>query len=81
MLAALVLSLGLPTLVVLNMADDLGRRGGGGADAVELSEQLGTPVGDGERVQGGTGLDKVFQSFWRARPRLLHNNRPAWNCR
>ena len=34
-LAAPVLSLGLPTLVVLNMADDLARRGGG--DEAELA--------------------------------------------
>src|SRR5690349_16896766 len=38
MLAAPILSLGLPTLVILNMADDLARRGGL-ADVQELSEQ------------------------------------------
>jgi ferrous iron transport protein B len=58
-LAAPVLSLGLPTLVVLNMADDLAKRGGG-ADAVELAEQLGTPVAMVSAAKG-TGLDKVFQ--------------------
>ena len=58
-LAAPVLSLGLPTLVILNMADDLARRGGG-ADAVELAEQLGTPVAL-VSASKGTGLDKVFQ--------------------
>jgi ferrous iron transport protein B len=58
-LAAPVLSLGLPTLVVLNMADDLARRGGG-ADAVELAAQLGTPVAM-ISASKGTGLDKVFQ--------------------
>jgi ferrous iron transport protein B len=58
-LAAPVLSLGLPTLVVLNMADDLAKRGGG-ADAVELAEQLGTPVAM-VSASKGTGLDKVFQ--------------------
>src|SRR5579863_7263425 len=58
-LAAPVLSLGLPTLVILNMADDLAKRGGG-ADAVELAEQLGTPVAL-VSASKGTGLDKVFQ--------------------
>src|SRR5580658_6638411 len=43
----------------LNMADDLARRGGG-ADAVELAEQLGTPVAL-VSASKGTGLDKVFQ--------------------
>jgi ferrous iron transport protein B len=58
-LAAPVLSLGLPTLVILNMADDLARRSGG-ADAQELSEQLGTPVAM-VSASKGTGLEKVFQ--------------------
>lgn len=42
-LAASVLSLGLPTLVVLNMADDLRQRGGS-VDAEALARQLGAPV-------------------------------------
>src|SRR6476661_5933473 len=42
-LAAPILSLGMPTLVILNMADDLKGRGGG-VNAAELSHQLGTPV-------------------------------------
>ncbi len=42
-LAAPILSLGLPTLVILNMADDLDRRGGD-VNAAELSRQLSTPV-------------------------------------
>src|SRR5579864_4816381 len=58
-LAAPVLSLGLPTLVILNMADDLARRSGG-ADAQELSEQLGTPVAL-VSASKGQGVDKVFQ--------------------
>src|SRR5271154_3995682 len=58
-LAAPVLSLGLPTLVVLNMADDLAKRGGG-ADPVELAAQLGTPVAL-ISASKGQGLDKVFQ--------------------
>jgi len=42
-LAAPVLSLGLPTLVVLNMADSLRARGGE-VDTAALAQQLGTPV-------------------------------------
>src|SRR6202163_3032618 len=41
-LAAPILSLGLPTLVILNMADDLAGRGGE-VNATELSRQLNTP--------------------------------------
>src|SRR5438270_8038467 len=58
-LAAPVLNLGLPTLVILNMADDLKRRSGG-ADAQELSEQLGTPVTLASAAKGH-GFDKIFQ--------------------
>ena len=43
MLAAPILALGLPTLVILNMADDLRNRGGQ-IDLAALSEQLGAPV-------------------------------------
>jgi ferrous iron transport protein B len=43
MLAAPVLALGIPTLVILNMADDLRSRGGH-LDLQVLSEQLGAPV-------------------------------------
>ena len=42
-LAAPVLSLGLPTLVVLNMEDSLRARGGD-VDTAALARQLGTPV-------------------------------------
>src|ERR1051326_638811 len=57
-LAAPVLNLGLPTLVILNMADDLVRRGGE-ANAQELAEQLGTPVALVSAVKG-EGLDEVL---------------------
>ncbi len=58
-LAAPVLSLGLPTLVILNMADDLDR-GGGGIDSSELAMQLGSPVALVSAAKG-LGVDKVFQ--------------------
>src|SRR5437016_12727026 len=58
-LAAPVLSLGLPTLVILNMADDLKRRGGG-VDVAELSMQLGAPVALVSAARGD-GFDKILQ--------------------
>ena len=58
-LAAPVLRLGLPTLVVLNMADDLRSRGGN-VDAAALSRQLGAPVAMTSAAKG-EGVDKVFQ--------------------
>jgi ferrous iron transport protein B len=58
-LAAPVLSLGLPTLVILNMADDLGR-GGGRVDSAELAMQLGSPVALVSAAKG-EGVEKVFQ--------------------
>jgi ferrous iron transport protein B len=42
-LAARVIAVGLPTLVVLNMADEL-RNQGGHIDVLALAQQLGTPV-------------------------------------
>lgn len=59
MLAAPVLSLGLPTLVILNMADDLSSRGGS-LDVAALSAQLGAPVAM-TSAKSGEGLDKVLQ--------------------
>ena len=42
-LAAPVLALGMPTLVVLNMADDLAARGGS-VDPAALAKEIGAPV-------------------------------------
>jgi ferrous iron transport protein B len=64
-LAAPILSLGLPTLVILNMADDLHGRGGE-VDAKELSKQLNTPVVL-ISASKGTGVEKVFE-FLNAAP-------------
>src|SRR4051794_40736393 len=58
-LAAPILQLGLPTLVVLNMADDLRRRGGD-VDPAALSRDLGAPVAM-ISAASGEGVDKVFQ--------------------
>src|SRR6202790_4375077 len=58
-LAAPVLSLGLPTLVILNMADDLKNRGGD-LNVPELAMQLGSPVALVSAAKG-TGVEKIFQ--------------------
>ena len=56
-LAAPILGLGLPTLVCLNMADDLERRGGY-LEVSRLAEQLGAPVALTSAVRGD-GMDTV----------------------
>jgi ferrous iron transport protein B len=58
-LAAPILSLKLPTLVILNMADDLAKRGGK-VDTGELASELGAPVALISAARG-TGVEKVFQ--------------------
>ena len=57
MLAAPVLALGLPTLVLLNMTDLMESRGGK-IDALKLARELGAPVAQVSAVRG-TGLDAV----------------------
>ena len=59
LLAAPILSLKLPTLVILNMADDLSRRSGA-VDTEALSRQLGVPVALLSAVKG-TGIASVLQ--------------------
>jgi ferrous iron transport protein B len=57
MLAAPVLALGLPTLVLLNMSDLMEARGGQ-IDVLKLARELGAPVAQISAVHG-TGLDAV----------------------
>jgi ferrous iron transport protein B len=57
MLAAPVLALGLPTLVLLNMSDLMEARGGE-IDALKLARELGAPVALISAVHGA-GLDAV----------------------
>jgi len=57
MLAAPVLSLRIPALVILNMADDLARRGGE-IDTAAIAEKLGAPVALVSATRG-EGLDLV----------------------
>jgi len=56
-LAAPVIALGLPTLVLLNMADVFAK-GGGSLDVLKLATELETPVVMVSATQG-TGLDTV----------------------
>jgi ferrous iron transport protein B len=58
-LAAPILSLKLPTMVILNMADDLKSRGGH-VDTAELATELGSPVAL-ISASKGQGIEKVFQ--------------------
>jgi ferrous iron transport protein B len=58
-LAAPVLSLGLPTLVLLNMADDLAQRGGK-VDVTALSAELNSPVAL-ISASKGTGIESIRQ--------------------
>ena len=61
--AAPILSLGVPTLVVLNLADDLRRRGGK-IDLDKLAGRLGTPVVLISSARTGEGF-RPSRSFWR----------------
>ncbi len=58
-LAAPILSLGLPTLVLLNMADDLALRGGK-VDVAALASELNCPVALISAAKG-TGIDRIQQ--------------------
>ncbi len=57
MLAGPVLSVGLPTLVLLNMTDLMETRGGQ-VDPLKLAREIGAPVAQISAVQG-TGIDAV----------------------
>lgn len=57
MLAAPVLALGLPTLVLLNMSDLMAQRGGS-IDTLSLARELGAPVAQISATHG-TGLDAI----------------------
>ncbi len=57
MLAAPVLALGLPTLVLLNMSDLMQSRGGS-VDTLKLARELGAPVALISATHG-TGLDSI----------------------
>jgi len=67
MLAAHILSLGVPTLVILNMADDLRRRGGH-VDLEALAGQLGAPVALISARQG-EGVEEVVDFLAASAPK------------
>jgi ferrous iron transport protein B len=75
MLAAPILSLGVPTLVILNMADDLRSRGGK-VDLAALSAQLGAPVALIAARQG-EGIDQVFDFLAGAMPKPAPKTLPV----
>jgi ferrous iron transport protein B len=65
-LAGRVIALGLPTLVLLNMADEL-RKQDGGVDVLSLARQLGTPVALVSATTGA-GLEAVTNFLSSASP-------------
>jgi ferrous iron transport protein B len=67
MLAAPILSLGVPTLIILNMADDLRHRGGH-LDLSALETQLGAPVALVSARQG-EGVEQVWEFLAGAMPK------------
>ena len=75
MLAAPVLALRIPTLIILNMADDLRSRGGG-LDPEALSAELGAPVALISARQG-TGIDQVFDFLSGAMPKARPKGLPV----
>jgi ferrous iron transport protein B len=75
MLAAPILALGIPTLVVLNMADDLRNRGGH-LDLAALSAQLGAPVALVSARQG-EGIDTIFDFLAGAMPKPAPKELPV----
>ncbi len=76
-----LMELGLPMILVLNMADEL-RRAGGRADAQKLSSALGMPVYPVSALRG-EGLDRLRQGLallWQGRvppPARLYLGSPA----
>jgi ferrous iron transport protein B len=77
MLAAPILALGLPTLVILNMADDLRNRGGQ-LDLRKLSAELGAPVALLSARQG-EGVEHVFDFLAGAMPKPAPKELPVLN--
>ncbi len=75
MLAAPVFSIGLPTLVLLNMSDQLEARGGK-IDTLALAKELGHPVALISAAQG-TGLDVIPDFLAQAGSRPDDGSRPV----
>jgi ferrous iron transport protein B len=75
MLAAPILALGLPTLIILNMADDLRSRGGR-VDLEALSKELGAPVALVSARQG-EGIGRVFDFLASTMPKPAPKELPV----
>ncbi|MGA8938043.1 MAG: ferrous iron transporter B [Acidobacteriaceae bacterium] len=75
MLAAPVFSIGLPTLVLLNMSDQLAARDGQ-IDTLALARELGHPVALISAAQGN-GLDAIPEFLLRADSRFDDGLRPV----
>jgi len=75
MLAAPVFSIGLPTLVLLNMADEMEARGGA-IDTLALAKELGHPVALISAAHG-KGLDVIPEFLARAGSRPDDGSRPV----
>jgi ferrous iron transport protein B len=75
MLAAPVFSIGLPTLVLLNMSDQLEARGGK-IDTLALAKELGHPVALISAAQG-KGLDVIPDFLMRAGSKVDDGTRPV----
>ena len=72
MLAAPVLGLGLPTLVLLNMSDLMEARGGE-VDTLALAQELGVPVAKISATRGA-GLDSITHFLNRKADPLVNGN-------
>ena len=75
MLAAPILALGLPTLVILNFADDLRNRRGR-VDLDKLSAELGAPVALVSARQG-EGIEQVLEFLGGAMPKPAPRELPV----
>ena len=75
MLAAPVLGLGLPTLVLLNMSDLMEARGGE-VDTLALAQELGVPVAKISATRGA-GLDSITHFLNRKADPLVNGNGSA----
>ncbi len=75
MLAAPVFSIGLPTMVLLNMSDQMDERGGK-LDTLALARELGHPVALVSAAKG-TGLDVIPDFLLRADKVLEKSPRPV----
>ncbi len=75
MLAAPILALGVPTLIILNMADDLRNRGGH-LDLGKLAAELGAPVALISARQG-EGIGQVFDFLAGAMPKPAPRELPV----